>query len=97
MIRHCVTFRFGPEATPEAVEALVAALGALPDAIAEIRDYRFGPDLGLRETNADFAVVADFEDESAFRTYATHPAHVTVIDELVSPIVVERNAVQFAW
>ena len=96
MVRHCVTFRFAPDTAPEAIEAFAAGLSALPAAIPEIQGYWFGPDRGLRDTNADFAVVADFADEDGFRTYASHPAHVTVIEELASPIVVERSAVQFS-
>lgn len=97
MIRHCVTFRFRPGTSQEAVDALRGALGALPDAIPEIRGYWFGSDLGRRETNADFAVVADFDDEDGFATYANHPAHLRVIQEVANPIIVERNAVQFSW
>jgi hypothetical protein len=56
-----------------------------------------GADLGLRDTNADLAVVADFADEDAFRTYSGHPAHLEVIRTHVEPLVAERHAVQFPW
>ena len=97
MIRHCVTFRFAEGVDHSAVAALEVGLSSLPSAIPEIQDYWFGADLGLRDTNADFAVVADFADEAGFSAYSTHPAHVAVIDELVGPISVERSAVQFRW
>lgn len=97
MIRHCVTFRFADGTDPAAVEALQAALMALPETIADIRNYWCGADLGLRDTNADFAVVADFDDEAGFLNYSGHPAHLAVIRDHIEPIVSERQAVQFPW
>lgn len=97
MIRHCVTFRIAEGTSDEAVAALEAALRALPETIESIEAYWVGRDLGLRDTNADFGVVADFADEEAFLAYSGHPDHQAVIRELVEPIVVERNAVQFRW
>jgi hypothetical protein len=96
MIRHCVTFRFHEGTSPDAVEALRAAPSALPAAIPEIDHYWCGPDLGLRDTNVDFAVVADFADETGFLAYARHPEHQAIIRDLVEPITAERHAVQFS-
>lgn len=96
MIRHCVTFRFREGTPAESVEALREALTALPATISEIEGYWCGPDLGLRDTNVDFAVVADFADEAGFLAYAGHPDHQAVIRDLVEPITAERNALQFS-
>lgn len=95
MIRHAVVFRFVEGTDPAAVDALAAALRDLPGAIDGILDYRVGPDLGLRDTNAGFAVVADFADEDDFLAYSSHPAHLDVIRTHVEPIVAQRHAVQF--
>lgn len=95
MIRHCVVFRFADGTDPASIAALAEALRALPAQIPEVEAYTVGADLGLRDTNADFAVVADFADEAAFLVYSGHPAHVAVIDEHVTPIVADRHAVQF--
>lgn len=97
MIRHCVTFRFVDGTTDEAIDAFEAALSALPSAIEDITGYWYGRDLGLRGTNADFAVVADFDDDAGYRAYADHPAHRAVIRDLADPIVAGRDAVQFSW
>jgi hypothetical protein len=96
-IRHCVVFRFVDGVDDHAVAALEAGLGRLPGAIPEIESYRFGRDLELRDTNADFAVVADFADEAGFLVYSAHPEHQAVIRDLVEPIVAERHSVQFEW
>lgn len=95
MITHCVVFRFHQGTDPAAVEALAGALRALPSSIPEISRYQVGPDLGLRDTNADFAVVAEFADSEAFAVYSGHPDHLSVIRDHVEPITAERHAVQF--
>lgn len=96
MIRHCVVFRFHEGTEPAAIEALAAALRGLPEVIPGIVSYQVGADLGLRDTNADFAVVAEFADADSFATYAGHPDHLAVIAEHVEPITTERHAVQFS-
>ncbi len=93
--RHVVLFTFTPEASPEQVDALVAGLAALPGQIPEIRGYDFGPDAGLRETNEEFAVVADFDDAESYKAYSAHPAHRRLVDELLNPIVASRHSMQY--
>ena len=98
MIRHVAVFRWA-EGTPSAdVDAFASALAGLPALIPEIRSYRFGPDAGLgMSANADFAVVADFDDAEAYATYAGHPAHQDVIVRLLRPMLAERMSVQIAF
>ena len=74
MFRHVVMFRWTADTTPADVSAIVEGLGGLPAAIAEIRDYRFGPDAEINEGNFDFVVVADFESEEDYLVYRDHPA-----------------------
>jgi Stress responsive A/B Barrel Domain len=94
MVRHVVVFTWKPEATDEAVQAFADGLAVLPGQIPEIVSYAFGPDLRLGAGNHDFALVADFADVDAYRRYAEHPAHRQLRDELLSPIVASRHAVQ---
>jgi hypothetical protein len=96
VIRHVALFRWTPESTDDQRAAVASALVELPALIPELRDYRFGPDAGLDPgRNHDFAVVADVDSADAYRAYATHPAHVRVLTEVVRPIVAERVAVQY--
>lgn len=97
MIRHCVMFTFNDGTTEEQKEAVRGALHRLPDLIPEIRAYRFGDDLGLREDTYDFAVTADFDDVDSFLVYRDHPDHQKAIAEFFNPIVQTRVAVQFEW
>ena len=95
MFTHVACFRWVEGTGPADVDVVVAALGALADAIPEVRDYRFGPDAGLAEGNHDFAVVATFDDRAGYLVYAGHPAHVRVLTEVVRPRLAARAAVQF--
>jgi hypothetical protein len=93
--RHVVLFRWKPGTGEPELAALERALGALPAAISEIRAYRFGRDAGKSNGNFDFAIVADFADEHAWRRYLDHPAHTALVAERVRPILAERAATQF--
>jgi stress responsive alpha/beta barrel protein len=95
MVRHVVLFRWKPETTAEDVSRIEAALRQLPEKIPCIQTYRFGRDLGVQGGNADFALVADFADESGLRTYGTHPDHLAVISDLIRPITEHREAIQY--
>jgi hypothetical protein len=95
MIRHCVLVSLGDETPPEAATAIVEALRRLPGQIPDIRTYEVGLDLGWRDGNPEIGIVATFDDESGWRTYVGHPAHVAVIDEHFAPHATGRSSVQF--
>lgn len=95
MIRHVALFTLREDAPADTSEQLCDALARLPDAIQEIRAYSFGPDLGLREGNHDFGVVADFDDAEAFARYVAHPAHQAFLTEHLQPVLAGRVSIQF--
>ena len=76
------------------VADLVARLERLPELIGTIREYRFGPDLGLTEGAGDFAIVAVFDDADGWRAYRDHPSHLEVV-ELIGEMIEARTPVQF--
>ncbi len=95
-VRHVVLLTWKEGTDAAAVRAVAEGLAALPDAIPELREYRFGADLGIADGNADFAIVGDFDDVEAWRRYQEHPEHQRVIVELIRPILASRAAVQLA-
>jgi hypothetical protein len=97
VFRHVVVFRWRPEVSADAIAEISDALAALPSAIPQIVDFRFGPDAGLAATNFDFAVVADFTSADGFTTYRDHPSHRAVVDRLLVPSAAERVAVQYEF
>lgn len=86
MFHHIVLLRFRPDSTAEQHQAVVDELRALPQTISELVDYQVHLDAGLGENNAHISVAATFADEAGWRIYATHPAHLKVIDERIDPI-----------
>ncbi len=95
MFHHVVVFSWRDGTTQEQVSAVAAVLAELPEQIPAIRRYEFGPDAGLDQANADFAVVAAFEDIGGYLVYRDHPAHRKVIEDYINPIVASRSRVQF--
>jgi hypothetical protein len=94
MIRHLVLMHFKPEARPEQVEDVVAGLRAIH--LDGLLDLTIAPDAGLRDGNADLAIVADFVDEASYLAYDADPEHNRVRRELLAPILasVERCQVR---
>ncbi|KAA0233133.1 MAG: Dabb family protein [Actinobacteria bacterium] len=97
MFRHVAMFRWTADATEQAKAAAVAGLAGLPAEIGAIREYRFGPDAGLAETNWDFAIVADFDDEAGYLTYRDHESHQRLLANVLRPVISERAAVQYTF
>ena len=62
MIRHVALFRLKDDAPAGARQSLEEGLFLLAQTISQISAYTYGGDLGLRDGNFDFGVVADFED-----------------------------------
>jgi hypothetical protein len=92
---HQVTFRWKDGTTPEQIAALEQALAGLAERVDGVLAYGFGPDLGLREGNADYGVIGVFADLEAYQAYATLPYHLDLIRDRVMPILAERSALQF--
>ncbi len=95
MIRHVVLITFTGEATGQQRQQVKSELEALPPVIPELRAYKCGPDAGIVAGNADFAIVADFDDAAGYLAYRDHPAHRAVIEQVLNPIARQRVAVQF--
>lgn len=94
MLRHCVLLKFKDQVTRDEIDALMTELAHLRT-LPMISDYRFGPDAGLAEGNADFAIVADFEDGAAYQAYAADATHQAVLSS-IRPLISERTALQFS-
>ena len=95
MLRHVALFKWKDGTTAGQVEAVVDRLRKLPSEVPGIAAYSFGPDAGLSEGAADFAVVADFASEADWRAYTQHPAHLKVIEDVIVPIRESRVFLQY--
>ena len=98
MLRHIVLIRFAPEADQAAIDRYAAEARRLAAAIGGVRSYVAAPDAARTiagvEGNADFAVVADFDDYAAFQAYTSHEAHKRLASDLLAPVLGSRTAIQ---
>lgn len=95
MITHVVLFRWRSTVTGQQVREVADQLRALGAELPQLRDYRLGSDLGLRDGNDQFAVVATFDDTEALADYLSDPRHLRIVREVAGPLVAERHTVQF--
>ena len=94
MILHLVAFRWKEGVTSAAVAHLCEELAAFRQQVDCILDYRFGPDLGLRQGNADFGLAALVATPEAIAEYLDHPAHKDLFSRVIAPMCESRTAVQ---
>ncbi len=95
MITHLVFLKFNPDATEADIQQLAAGLGALPQQIEEIREFRFGTDVIRSERSYDFGLVSSFDDLDALQRYQAHPEHQKVLAH-IKAITTSVVAVDFA-
>ena len=79
MLKHVVLFKFKAETSAADIDKLATGLGALPEIIAEIREFVFGRDVVRSERSYDFGLVSSFDDRAALDAYAVHPDHQLVV------------------
>jgi hypothetical protein len=95
MLRHVVLFAWTPEATGEQKQQVIDELRSLPPLMSGLRSFHVGPDAGVVDGNADFALVADFDDTASYLAYRNHPTHRAIIDQVINPIIKNRVAIQY--
>ena len=95
MYRHVILFRWQHDATPEQVAAAHEHLATLTERLPQIRSFSAAPDVGRQDHNADYALVADFDDEAGYRAYRDDPYHLDVIDRYMKPILESYVRVQY--
>ena len=93
MITHLVLFTWKPGTDPAAVAELQRELQEFATGLDGCERYSAEPSAGLRD-GANFAVVADFADEAAWRAYADHPDHLRIIEERILPMAEGRVSTQ---
>jgi hypothetical protein len=97
VITHVVTLRFQPGTSAQHIATISDALDRLPNEIASIRSYRHGPDLGAGApgANADYGIVATFDDLDGWREYDQDDLHNEIRATLIKPVVTDRSSIQF--
>lgn len=95
MIRHVAMFTWTEKATRDEIKMFATKLTTMPDAIALIRRYEHGEDLGLGTATADYVLVADFETVEDYWSYSGHPYHVDFLEKHAQHIIASVSRVQY--
>ena len=85
MLRHVALFSWNEGTDAAHVDRVEAELRAMLDRLDMVRGWSLGRDAGLREGNADLALVVDFDDAGAFRRYSADAGHQQILNELILP------------
>jgi hypothetical protein len=95
-VLHMAVFKWFDGVTEDQVDALCTELATMPSRIEGVRSYRFGRDLGLRDGNFDFGVVAELDAPGDVERYLDHPLHRELVAAHIVHMVATRRAVQIA-
>jgi hypothetical protein len=93
MVRYVALIKLKAGVSQEKVDEWIAATERL--SIQGMRSLKFYRDLGLREGNKDYAVVADFDDEDGYRRYDTDFEHARIRQELAVHLIETIDCCQF--
>jgi Stress responsive A/B Barrel Domain len=94
VILHLVSFRWKEVVSKKDVAHLCEELAAFRQKVDCLVGYHFGPDLALREGNADFGIAAVVGSPEALVEYLEHPAHHELVGKVLGPMIASRQAVQ---
>lgn len=98
MIRHCVIFTLQLPGSAEEQQAhlkkIESLLEDLPEQILELESMEVFFNCNPSEEST-FMLQADVEDLEALSAYATHPAHVQIVNDLIEPYKVGRTCIDY--
>ena len=95
MLEHIVLFKFQKDASQEKVDAVMHQLRELPKSIDAIVQLSCGPNFSDRSQGFDYALRVQLRDKEGLETYRTHPAHVSVLENTIKPILENILAVDY--
>ena len=78
MIRHVVLFQFTEGTTTAQIDEYEQSLVDYVATLGGVGSYTIGRDAGLNPNTFDFSIIAEFEDEAAFRAYFDDERHLQI-------------------
>ena len=98
MVKHVILWTLKSEYSADEKQHIKAnikrELEALKGQISGLLDIRVNVD-PLPSSNADLMLDSSFEDETALKGYAVHPAHVAAADGFVRPYTSTRLCLDY--
>ena len=80
MITHIVMLKAKPTTTKEQLEDIKNKLEELPKYIKELKHMEAGLNFKESDRALDLALISRFDTKDGLSVYATHPAHLEVVD-----------------
>jgi len=98
MLQHVVALTWNDDVPPNYHETVTKVLHDMVTQIPSVRDYRCGPDLGVSTpTNADYLIVATFDDVAGWREYDESALHNEIRAKYFKPYIATRAAAQIEF
>ncbi len=98
MVRHIILWtlkdELSAEEKAEAKKNIKAGLEGLKGKVPGIIEIKVHTE-GLPSSNADLMLDSSFESEDALKSYAVHPEHVSVAENIVRPFSKTRTCLDF--
>lgn len=94
MIVHIVMFTFKEENRAENIAKAKAMLEALVPKIGPLLSMEVGVDFNGSERAMDLSLISTFEAKEGLMEYATHPAHLQVVD-FIKEVTVASKVVDY--
>jgi Stress responsive A/B Barrel Domain len=93
--RHVVLYKFAEHVGEEHLTRLGSALDELRELVPGIRSVTHGADAGMVGEAFDYTVVVDVATAGDWRTARDHPAYILLVEELLTPHIVEQATGHF--
>jgi hypothetical protein len=90
MVVHIVMFLFKEENKAQNIQKAKEMLEALPDAIDELLSMEVGINFTESERAMDMSLYSTFDTKRELDIYATHPAHLKVVEFIKSVTTVSK-------
>ncbi len=97
MLDHLVTIKLRHDAPSQSAEAIIAGLRKLPAKINVIKDLTAGVNFSPRSNGHQIGLFVRFLNREDLSTYATHPAHVEVVETLIKPHMEAIHVVDYEF
>jgi hypothetical protein len=98
MLQHVVALTWNDSVPQNYAEVVNKVLHEMAKTIPSVRSYRCGADLGVSShANANYLIVAEFDDVAGWREYDENPLHNEVRAKYFAPYVASRVASQITF
>lgn len=94
MIEHIVLIKLKPE-SEDKIDQISEALRALKGKIPEIVEISAGRNFSARHQGFQMGLRSLFKSKEDLETYASHPAHVEVLEKMIAPAKADVIALDY--